>query len=274
MPIQAKQVKELRDATGAGMMDAKQALVATDGDMTAAADWLRKKGIAKAAKKMDREAAEGLVAVVINDEKGVAVELNSETDFVSRNEEFQGLLGAVAQAAVNVADLEALLRAEIDGQTIQDKITEKIATTGENLSIRRMATLTGSNITGYVHNAVATGMGKIGVLLAYDGNQTTLGKEVAMHIAATRPLALDPANLNADVLDRERQIQADIVRESDTPREFQLRAIESRMKKFVKESVLLSQKFALNPEITVQQAAEAEKITITSFIRFEVGEGL
>ncbi len=274
MPIQAKQVKELRDATGAGMMDAKQALVATDGDMTAAADWLRKKGIAKAAKKMNREAAEGLVAVVINDEKGVAVELNSETDFVSRNEEFQGLLGAVAQAAVNVADLEALFRAEIDGQTIQDKITEKIATTGENLSIRRMATLTGSNITCYVHNAVAAGMGKIGVLLAYDGNQTTLGKEVAMHIAATRPLALNSANLDADILDRERQIQADIVRESDTPKEFQLRAIESRMKKFVKESVLLSQKFALNPEITVQQAAEAEQITITSFIRFEVGEGL
>ncbi|MCY4153212.1 MAG: translation elongation factor Ts [Aestuariivita sp.] len=274
MVIQARQVKELRDATGAGMMDAKQALVATDGDMSAAADWLRKKGIAKAAKKVDREAAEGLVAVVINDEKGVAVELNSETDFVSRNEEFQRLLRDVAQAAINASDIESLLSAEIDGQTIQDKITEKIATTGENLSIRRMATLSGNNIACYVHNAVAAGIGKIGVILAYDGNQTTLGKEIAMHIAATRPLAIDPDNIDINVLDRERQIQADIVRESDTPEEFQLRAVESRMKKFVKESVLISQKFALNPEITVQQAAEAEKITVTSFIRFEVGEGL
>jgi elongation factor Ts len=187
MAITAALVKELRDTTGAGMMDAKKALTETNGDMEAAIDWLRTKGLAKAAKKSGRTAAEGLVAVKVEGNRGVAVEVNAETDFVAKNAEFQGMVAQIAGAAVSAADLDALNAADLGGKTVAETITAKIATIGENMSLRRMAAVQGDVVVSYVHNAAGDGMGKIGVLVAMKGGDEAFGKQVAMHIAAANP---------------------------------------------------------------------------------------
>src|SRR6056297_1615372 len=210
MAITAAMVKELRDATGAGMMDAKKALSENDGDMEAATDWLRTKGLAKAAKKSDRTAAEGLVAVKVDGGKGVAVEVNAETDFVAKNAEFQGMVGDIANAALGVDDIEGLTAADLGGKSVADTITDKIATIGENMSLRRMAKIDDDIVVSYVHNAMADGMGKIGVLVALKGGDEAFGKQVAMHIAATNPAALDEASLDPAIVEKERQVQIDI----------------------------------------------------------------
>ena len=207
MAITAAMVKELRDSTGAGMMDAKKALTENDGDMEAAVDWLRTKGLAKAAKKSGRTAAEGLVAVVVDGGTGVAVEVNSETDFVGKNAEFQGMVGAIAAAAVNADDVDALKTSEIDGKTVDTMITDKIATIGENMSLRRMAKISGGSVVSYVHNAATAGMGKIGVLVAMDGGDEAFGKQVAMHIAAVNPASLSEDDLDPAVVEKEKQVQ-------------------------------------------------------------------
>ncbi len=219
MAITASQVKELRDSTGAGMMDAKKALTETDGDMQAAVDWLRTKGLAKAAKKSGRTAAEGLVAVVVEGGTGVAVEVNSETDFVAKNADFQKMVGSVGHAALSVDDVDALKSAEIDGKTVEETITDKIATVGENMSLRRMAKVSGGTVVSYVHNAAAPGMGKIGVLVAMEGGDEAFGKQVAMHIAAAdpRPQALNEDALDPAIVEKEKQVQMDIARESGKP---------------------------------------------------------
>ena len=200
MAITAAQVKELRESTGVGMMDAKKALVENDGDMEAAVDWLRTKGLAKAAKKAGRTAAEGLVAVAVDAGKGVAVEVNSETDFVAKNAEFQGMVKDIAGAALTVADVDALKAAEIGGKTVETIITDKIATIGENMSLRRMASIEAGTVVTYVHNAAADGMGKIGVLVGLNGGDEAFGKQVAMHIAAANPAALGEADLDPAVV--------------------------------------------------------------------------
>ncbi|TMV08573.1 elongation factor Ts [Ruegeria sediminis] len=274
MAITAALVKELRDATGAGMMDAKKALTETDGDMDAAVDWLRTKGLAKAAKKSGRTAAEGLVAVVVEGGKGVAVEVNAETDFVAKNSEFQEMVSRIATAALNAADVEALKDADLGGKTVADTLTDKIATIGENMTLRRMAKIEGDTVVSYVHNAVTPGMGKIGVLVGLKGGDETIGKQVAMHIAAVNPAALSEADMDPAMIEKEKQVQMDIARESGKPEAVIEKMIEGRMKKFVAESTLLNQQFVVNPDLTVEAAAKEAGATITGFIRLEVGEGI
>ncbi|MFT7254870.1 MAG: elongation factor Ts, partial [Paracoccaceae bacterium] len=204
MAITAAMVKELRESTGAGMMDAKKALTENDGNMEASVDWLRTKGLAKAAKKSGRTAAEGLVAVAVSGNQAVAVEVNSETDFVGKNSEFQEMVGQFAQVALAAADLDELLMADLGGKTVQDTLTSKIATIGENMSVRRMTKLTGSTVVSYVHNSVAPGMGKIGVLVSMVGDNEVFGRQVAMHIAAVNPASLSEEDLDAAVVEKEK----------------------------------------------------------------------
>ncbi|KRS14288.1 elongation factor Ts [Roseovarius atlanticus] len=274
MAITAASVKELRDKTGAGMMDAKKALTETDGDMDAAVDWLRTKGLAKAAKKSGRTAAEGLVAVSVTGGTGVAVEVNAETDFVAKNAEFQKMVGDIAAAAVGVANLDALQNADIGGKPVSEIITDKIATIGENMGLRRMEKIEGDTVVSYIHNAATDGMGKIGVLVAMKGGDEAFGRQVAMHIAATNPAALNEAELDQAVVDKERQVQIDIARESGKPEQVIEKMIEGRMKKYMSEITLVNQAFVINPDVTVGAAAAEAGAEITGFIRMEVGEGI
>ncbi len=274
MAITAALVKELRDSTGAGMMDAKKALTETEGDMEAAVDWLRTKGLAKAAKKSGRTAAEGLVAVVVDGGKGVAVEVNAETDFVAKNAEFQEMVSGIASTALTVSDVEALKAADMGGKSVAETVTDKIATIGENMSIRRMSTIEGETVVSYVHNAATPGMGKIGVLVALSGGDETIGKQIAMHIAAVNPAALSEADMDPAIVEKEKQVQMDIARESGKPEQVIEKMIVGRMKKFVAESTLLNQQFVVNPDLTVEAAAKEAGATITGFVRLEVGEGI
>ncbi|WP_292311929.1 translation elongation factor Ts [Marivivens sp.] len=274
MAITAAMVKELRESTGAGMMDAKKALTETDGDMEAAVDWLRTKGLAKAAKKADRTAAEGLVAVAVAGGKGVAIEVNSETDFVAKNAEFQGMVTAIAGAALTVSDVDALKAAEINGKTVESTVTDAIAKIGENLTLRRMAVIEGASVVTYVHNAAADGMGKIGVLVALSGENEAFGKQVAMHIAAASPAALSEADMDPALVEKERAVQIEIARESGKPDAVIEKMIVGRMAKFVAESTLLGQAFVVNPDLTVEAAAKEAGVEITGFIRMAVGEGI
>lgn len=274
MAITAAMVKELRESTGAGMMDAKKALVETDGDMEAAVDWLRTKGLAKAAKKSGRTAAEGLVAVLVDGGKGVAVEVNSETDFVAKNGEFQTMVAGIAKAALGVNTVEELAEADLGGKSVANTLTDKIATIGENMTLRRLEKLEGDVVVSYVHNAATDGMGKIGVLVALTGGDETIGKQIAMHIAAVNPAALSEADLDPAIVEKERQVQIDIARESGKPDAVIEKMIVGRMQKFVAESTLLSQQFVVNPDLTVEAAAKEAGATITGFVRVEVGEGI
>ncbi|MBO6868302.1 MAG: elongation factor Ts [Thalassococcus sp.] len=274
MAITAAQVKELREMTGAGMMDAKKALTETDGDMDAAIDWLRTKGLAKAAKKSGRTAAEGLVAVKVDGGVGVAVEINSETDFVAKNAEFQEMVSKIADAAVSASDVEALANTEVGGKAIKDLITDKIATIGENMTLRRMAKVEGAQVVSYVHNAAADGMGNIGVLVALSGENEAFGRQVAMHIAAANPASLSEADLDPAVVEKERQIQIDIAKESGKPDAVIEKMIVGRMKKFMAEVTLLGQAFVVNPDVTVAQAAKEAGVEVTGYIRMQVGEGI
>jgi elongation factor Ts len=274
-------VKELRDSTGAGMMDAKKALVETNGDMEAAVDWLRTKGLAKAAKKADRVAAEGLVGVAVSGNRGVAIEINSETDFVAKNADFQKLVHGVTKVALRAGDVEALKAADMDGQPVQTVIQEAVATIGENLNLRRMASVEGDHVAHYVHNAAADGMGKIGVLVAVKGADAGFAKQVAMHVAATNPLALSEADLDAEVVARELAVQTSKALEENAasakPKPeavIQNNIIPGRMKKFLEENTLLGQKFVMNPDLTVADAAKQAGVEITGFVRLGVGEGI
>ena len=274
MAITAALVKELREKSGAGMMDAKKALTENDGDMEAAMDWLRTKGLAKAAKKSGRTAAEGLVAVKVDGGKGVAVEVNSETDFVAKNADFQSMVSSIADTALNVADVETLAATEIDGKAISTMITDAVATIGENLTLRRMATLEGGQVVSYVHNAATAGMGKIGVLVALSADNEAFGKQVAMHIAAVNPASLSEADLDPAVVEKEKQVQMDIARESGKPEQVIEKMIVGRMKKYMAEVTLLNQSFVVNPDLTVGAAAAEAGVEITGFVRLEVGEGI
>ena len=274
MAITASMVKELRDTTGAGMMDAKKALTETDGDMEAAVDWLRTKGLAKAAKKSGRTAAEGLVAVKVEGGHGVAVEVNSETDFVGKNADFQKMVSSIADVATGVSDVDALNAADMGGKPVSTVITDAIAKIGENMSVRRMQSIDGDQVVSYVHNAVAPGMGKIGVLVAMTGGNEELGKQIAMHIAAVNPASLSEADLDPAVVEKEKQVQMDIARESGKPEAVIEKMITGRMQKYMSEVTLLNQAFVVNPDLTVGKAAEEAGATITGFVRLEVGEGI
>lgn len=274
MAITAKLVKELRDRTGAGMMDAKKALTEVGADMEAAIDWLRTKGLAKAAKKAGRTAAEGLVAVNVEGGKGVAVEVNSETDFVAKNAEFQEMVTAIAKAAEGVDDVDALKAASLGDKTVEETITAKIATIGENMSLRRMAVLEGASVVTYVHNAAAPSMGKIGVLVALSAPNDEFGKQVAMHVAAINPASLSEDDIDPALVEREKAVLTEQARESGKPDNIIENMIKGRMKKFFSEVTLLNQSFVINPDLTVSAAAKEAGVEITGFVRLEVGEGI
>jgi elongation factor Ts len=274
MTITATMVKELRDASGAGMMDAKKALTETNGDMEAAVDWLRTKGLAKAAKKSGRTAAEGLVGVAVNGGVGVIVEVNSETDFVARNSDFQEIVRAIAEVATGCADIEALRKAPLGEKPVEEAVTEKISTIGENLHLRRMAVVEGETVAAYVHNAVADGLGKIGVVVALKGADTGIGKQIAMHIAATNPASLSDRDLDPALIEREKNVLTEQARESGKPEAVIEKMIVGRMNKYFEEVTLLNQKFVINPDITVAQAAKDAGVEVTGFARLAVGEGI
>jgi elongation factor Ts len=274
MAITAAMVKELRDSTGAGMMDAKKALTETDGNMEAAVDWLRTKGLAKAAKKAGRTAAEGLVAVAVSGGKGIAVEVNSETDFLAKNSDFQKMVQGIADVALTVDDVDALKAADMGGKTVEQTVTDTVAVIGENMSVRRMAVLSGDQVVTYVHNAAAPGMGNIGVLVAMTGDNEAFGRQVAMHIAAANPSALSEADLDPAMVEKEKQVQIDIARESGKPDSVIEKMIVGRMQKYMAEVTLLSQQFVVNPDLTVAAAAAEAGVTITGYVRLEVGDGI
>ena len=281
MTITASMVKELRDSTGAGMMDAKKALTETGGDMEAAVDWLRTKGLAKAAKKAGRVAAEGLVGVAVSGGKGVAVEVNSETDFVAENGDFQQLVRDMTSAALSMSDLDALKAADMGGKTVETALAEAIATIGENMTLRRMASVHGDSVAAYVHNAAAEGLGKIGVLVALKGTDTGIGKQIAMHVAAAAPASLSEADLDPVLLEREREVQTQKALEENAsaakPKPEAVihnNIIPGRIKKYLEEVTLLNQKFVINPDLTVAQAAQEAGVEILGFVRMAVGEGI
>ena len=272
--ITALRVKDLREKSGAGMMDAKKALIETDGDMEAAIDWLRTKGLAKAAKKSGRTAAEGLVAVQVEGGRGVVVEVNSETDFVAKNSDFQQMVGSFATAALSVSDVEQLAAADVGGKTVADTLTDKIATIGENMALRRMGALEGTQVVSYVHNAATAGMGKIGVLVALSAENEAFGRQVAMHIAAANPQSLGADDLDPAVVEREKNVLTEQARESGKPEQVIEKMIVGRMKKFLAEVTLLGQAFVINPDLSVEAAAKEAGVEILAFLRFEVGEGI
>ena len=274
MAVTAQMVKELRESTGAGMMDAKKALTETDGDMEAAVDWLRTKGLAKAAKKSDRIAAEGLVAVAVKDGKGVAVEVNSETDFVGKNAEFQDMVRSIATAALGVDTVDQLRDVQVNGKPVSEVITDAVAKIGEKMDLRRMAEVKGDTVVSYVHNAAADGMGKIGVLVALKGTNADIGKQIAMHIAATNPASLSEADLDPALVEREKSVLTEQARESGKPDAVIEKMIVGRMAKFFEEVTLLGQKFVINPDVTVAQAAKDAGVEVVSFVRMAVGEGI
>ena len=274
MAITAAMVKELREKSGAGMMDAKKALTENGGDMEVSMDWLRTKGLAKAAKKSGRTAAEGLVAVAVSNGKGVAVEVNSETDFVGKNADFQGMVAKIATVALGADTVEALASTAVEGKPVSELITDAIATIGENMSLRRMSSVSGDLVVSYVHNAVTNGMGKIGVLVGMSTGNEAFGKQVAMHIAAAHPTALNEASLDPAMVEKEKQVQMDIARESGKPEAVIEKMIIGRMKKFMAESTLMGQAFVVNPDLTVAAAAKEAGVEITGFVRLEVGEGI
>ena len=286
--ITAGMVKDLRDKTGAGMMDCKTALGETNGDVEAAIDWLRKKGISKAAKKAGRAAAEGLVGVAVGNNAGALIEVNAETDFVARNEEFKDFVKSAAQLALEEGgDLNKLLDRKIGSASVQQTLTELVAKIGENLSVRRTVALAVEPgvVSAYVHNAASPELGKIGVLVALKSTAdkqklAALGKQIAMHIAAAAPLALTPAHLPKDVVDRERAIQTEIAKQSGKPENVIEKMMEGRMRKFYEETVLLQQAFVIDGEKRVEKVLElASKdfgapVEIAGFVRFQVGEGI
>ncbi len=274
MAITAALVKELRDSTGAGMMDAKKALTETNGNIDAAVDWLRTKGLAKAAKKAGRTAAEGLVGIAVNGGIAVAVEVNSETDFVGKNAEFQEMVAGITNAALDVSEIEALKAADMGGKTVSEVVTDKIATIGENMSVRRMAKIEGDVIGTYIHTAAADGMGKIGVLVALKGGDDVIAKQIAMHIAATNPASLSEDDLDPAVIEREKAVLTEQARESGKPDAVIEKMINGRIKKFYSEITLINQAFVINPDITVAQAVKDAGAEILSFVRLEVGDGI
>ena len=286
--ITAPMVKELRDQTGAGMMDCKAALTETNGDMQAAIDWLRKKGLSKAAKKAGRVAAEGLIGIALAGTKGVVVEVNSETDFVARNDLFQGLVKLIAQVALSAGtDVEAIKAAKVGSATVAEAISETIAKIGENMSLRRAAALSVGKgvVASYVHSSVTDGLGKIGVLVGLESagkadELSAVGKLIAMHVAASNPQAVDSSGLDPAIVAREKDVLADKAKSQGKPANVIEKIVESGLKTFYKEVCLLDQPYAIEPSKSVAQALkEAEgrvgaPIKVTGFVRYALGEGI
>ena len=289
MSVTAALVKELREKSGAGMMDCKKALNETNGDMDSAIDWLRTKGLAAAAKKSGRVASEGLVAISVSGTLGALVELNSETDFVSRNEEFQIFAKTLSSLALTASDLEALKAMDYPdtGRTVEEELTQKIATIGENMSLRRMEKViveTGA-VVPYIHNATADGLGRIGVLVGLTSSADSavlsgLGKQIAMHIAATTPASISVDDLDPEMVARERDVLIEQAKASGKPQEIAEKMVEGRLRKYYEEVVLLEQTFVIDGENKVGHVIEAAaidagaEIKLTQFAHFILGDGI
>ncbi|MDE3060298.1 MAG: elongation factor Ts [Pseudomonadota bacterium] len=289
--ISADQIKTLRETTGAGMLDCRKALAENNGDMEAAIDWLRKKGLSAAAKKSGRVAAEGVVAIAVEGTNGAIIELNSETDFVARTEQFQQLAGVTAETALrhSIEDVEELKNTATSfGKTVAEGITWAISSIGENINLRRSAILgvTQGVVASYIHNAVAPGMGKIGILVAVESQGAdparleAFGRQIAMHIAAARPEALTTADVDASKLDREREVYREQAKASGKPPEVVEKMVEGRIRKYYEEVVLLEQLYVIDNKTKISQVvANAAKdigapVKITGFVRFQLGEGI
>ena len=289
MSVTAALVKELREKSGAGMMDCKKALSETDSDMEAAIDWLRTKGLATAAKKSGRVASEGLVAFAVDGTRGALIELNAETDFVARNTEFQEFASTLATLALDADDIEALGGVDYPdtGRNVSEELTHKIATIGENMSLRRMESVSvgSGSVLSYMHNSTAPGLGRIGVLVALESSVDTavleeLGKQIAMHIAATSPASLSVDDLDPESVQRERDVLIEQAKASGKPQEIAEKMVEGRMKKYYQEVVLLEQTSVIDGETQIAGVvANAAKsagtdIELTAFARFNLGEGI
>jgi len=289
MSVTASQVKELREKSGAGMMDCKKALNETNGDIDAAIDWLRTKGLAAAAKKSGRIASEGLVAVSVSGQLGAMIELNSETDFVSRNEEFQQFASTLAKLALEADDLDGLNAMDFPdtGRNVAEELTHKIATIGENMTLRRMQKLSVDHgmVVPYLHNAVADGLGRIGVLVGMESGAdgavlSSLGKQIAMHIAATSPASLSVSDLDPELVAREREVLIEQAKESGKPQEIAEKMVEGRMRKYYEEVVLLEQTFVIDGEnkvgAVVEKAAKdaGSDIAVSGYAQFVLGAGI
>ena len=289
MSVTAALVKELREKSGAGMMDCKKALAETNGDMDAAIDWLRTKGLAAAAKKSGRVAAEGLVAVSVDGNRGAMIELNSETDFVSRNEEFQQFAATLAKLALDADDLDGLKAMDYPetGRNVADELTQKIATIGENMTLRRMdkVEVAEGAVVPYMHNSVAEGLGRIGVLVGMQSGAsadalTALGKQIAMHIAATSPASLSVDDLDADMVAREREVLIEQAKASGKPQEIAEKMVEGRMRKYYQEVVLLEQTFVIDGESRVGDVVSkagkdaGSDISLAAYAQFNLGAGI
>ena len=289
MSVTAALVKELREKSGAGMMDCKKALGETNGDMDAAIDWLRTKGLAAAAKKSGRVAAEGLVAVSVDGNRGAMIELNSETDFVSRNEEFQQFAATLAKLALDADDLDGLKAMDYPetGRNVADELTQKIATIGENMTLRRMnkVEVAEGSVVPYMHNSVAEGLGRIGVLVGLQSSAdadalTALGKQIAMHIAATSPASLSVEDLDADMVAREREVLIEQAKASGKPQEIAEKMVEGRMRKYYQEVVLLEQTFVIDGEsrvgdvVTKAGKDAGAEVALSAYAQFNLGAGI
>lgn len=286
--VSALLVKELREKTGAGMMDCKKALSETNGDFEKAIDWIRAKGLASAAKKADRIAAEGLVAAKIEGSIGAVIEVNSETDFVARNEQFQNLVRDISSLAIKHKDTESLKAATMqNGKTVSETIVDSIATIGENISLRRVAALevTDGVVVSYVHNSVVEGLGKIAVIVALEstGNKeklTTFGKQIAMHIAAAKPQSLTAAEIDQALIEKEREIFFEQSRASGKPDEIIAKMVDGRIRKFLEEVVLMDQVFVIDGKLRISEVVAnyskeiGAPIAIKAFVRYELGEGI
>ncbi len=286
--ISASLVKDLREKTGAGMMDCKKALVETSGDFEAAVDWLRTKGLAAAAKKSGRVASQGLVAAIVDGKTAAVVEVNSETDFVALNDKFQALVSEISTLSLKATDIDDLRNQKTSsGKNVADTVIDAVATIGENIALRRCARLTVDNgvIVPYIHNVVAGNMGKIAVLVALEstGDATklsALGKQVAMHVAAAKPIALDASAVDPEIVERERAIFIEQTKDSGKPQEIIEKMVEGRIRKFYEEIVLLEQVFVMDGKTRIKEVIEnaakeiGAPIALKAFVRFELGEGI
>ena len=273
--VSALLVKELREKSGAGMMDAKKALLETDGDLEAAQDWLRTKGLLKAEKKSTRIAADGLVGVKVQQNEGMIVELNSETDFVATNKEFIELVDLILHEGFGIEEKDELLNKNVAGKPLHELISSKIAKIGENISLRRATCLKGNNVYSYVHNSVSSDCGKIGVLVSLEGEKNDdFGKKLAMHIAATAPLAVSEKDIDTNIVNREKKIISEQLSAEGKSADIAEKILSGKLKKFFEENTLLNQKFVIDPDSSIKQVLENNNQVLISFVRFKVGEGI
>ncbi len=274
MTITAKMVKELRDLTGVGMMDAKKALTESNGDFEGATDWLRQKGLAKAQKKSGRIAAEGLVGIKLFGDSAILIEANCETDFVARNKEFQDMINSILDNSIGKNTLNDILKSTINDKTVDEFLIEKVASIGEKISLRRVQIIHGKYIGFYIHNSSSDNLGKIGVAVSLSSSNETLVKQIAMHIAASNPLALSEEHLSDELINKEKKLFLEQAKESGKPDNIVENVVKGKLKKFISDVTLLNQNFVIDPDVTIKEILDKNNNSILDYVRFEVGEGI